>query len=211
MLIEINRICSPVTTLGPGRRLGLWLQGCDIRCPSCVSKDTWETGAGQIVETIELAELIMSMIQRDNLCGITITGGEPTQQSRALADLVRRVRQMGKKQIDLIMFTGRTEQEAKLICPQLISLMDACVFGPYIAEQSCSGSLIASENQQLVFMRACSAAFKEALINASNQLQVNVAGATITFSGIPRNEDMIAIEKILEKKGVQIGETSWSN
>ncbi|MBP5240157.1 MAG: 4Fe-4S cluster-binding domain-containing protein, partial [Oscillospiraceae bacterium] len=29
----------PVVTLGPGRRLGLWLQGCSIHCPGCVAPE----------------------------------------------------------------------------------------------------------------------------------------------------------------------------
>src|SRR3972149_472528 len=49
MNIAINKAHFPVTVLGPGRRLGLWLQGCSIRCPGCVSQDTWEAGAGRFM------------------------------------------------------------------------------------------------------------------------------------------------------------------
>ncbi|MCT5046402.1 radical SAM protein, partial [Pseudomonas aeruginosa] len=27
--------------MGTGRRLGIWFQGCSIRCPGCISADTW--------------------------------------------------------------------------------------------------------------------------------------------------------------------------
>ncbi|HSV19446.1 MAG TPA: 4Fe-4S cluster-binding domain-containing protein, partial [Casimicrobiaceae bacterium] len=39
--IELNKAHWPVTVLGPGKRIGLWLQGCSIHCPGCVSQDTW--------------------------------------------------------------------------------------------------------------------------------------------------------------------------
>ncbi len=39
MNILLNKAHFPVTVLGPGRRIGLWLQGCTIRCRGCVSQD----------------------------------------------------------------------------------------------------------------------------------------------------------------------------
>lgn len=44
MEIAINKIHFPVSTLGFGQRLGIWFQGCSIRCPGCISRDTWEGG-----------------------------------------------------------------------------------------------------------------------------------------------------------------------
>lgn len=29
-----------------GITIGLWLQGCSLRCPGCISVDTWESGRG---------------------------------------------------------------------------------------------------------------------------------------------------------------------
>ena len=44
MNISLSRVHFPVTTLGPGQRLGLWFQGCSIRCAGCISADTWGPG-----------------------------------------------------------------------------------------------------------------------------------------------------------------------
>ena len=41
MRMRLSRLHHPVTTLGPGRRAGIWFQGCTIRCPGCMSVDTW--------------------------------------------------------------------------------------------------------------------------------------------------------------------------
>ena len=53
--IALSRIHFPVTTLGPGRRIGIWFQGCSIRCPGCISMDTWAQGRGNttIEEVVE--------------------------------------------------------------------------------------------------------------------------------------------------------------
>ena len=39
--LQLNKAHWPVTVLGPGRRIGLWVQGCAIHCRGCVSQDTW--------------------------------------------------------------------------------------------------------------------------------------------------------------------------
>ena len=38
----VNRVHYPVTTLGPGLQAGIWTRGCSLRCPGCISPDTWE-------------------------------------------------------------------------------------------------------------------------------------------------------------------------
>ena len=37
--IRVRFIHFPVETLGPGRRVGVWLQGCSIRCVGCISPE----------------------------------------------------------------------------------------------------------------------------------------------------------------------------
>jgi len=38
----INLIHYPIHTLGPGERIGVWTQGCSLRCKGCMSTHTWE-------------------------------------------------------------------------------------------------------------------------------------------------------------------------
>ena len=52
--IQINKAHFPVTVLGPGRRIGLWVQGCSIGCKGCVSMDTWAPDASRAVPIADL-------------------------------------------------------------------------------------------------------------------------------------------------------------
>jgi anaerobic ribonucleoside-triphosphate reductase activating protein len=68
----------PVTTLGPGRRVGVWLQGCSIRCQGCISVDTWikDRGITTVDEVVTALQLWLSRAD-----GITVSGGEPFDQT----------------------------------------------------------------------------------------------------------------------------------
>ena len=75
-----------MTTLGYGRRVGIWFQGCSIRCPGCISRDTWEFSE----ETSMALELFMASIGPwlSRADGVTISGGEPFDQPEALAAVI---------------------------------------------------------------------------------------------------------------------------
>ena len=69
--IAVNRLHWPVTVLGPGRRVGIWMQGCSIGCPGCVSRDTWpaptegapgEGGPGDIISVDDLMARIDALV-----------------------------------------------------------------------------------------------------------------------------------------------------
>ena len=72
--IAISRIHYPVTTLGPGKRIGIWMQGCSIRCPGCISADTWAPGRG-VVRVRSVIERILR----------SVSGIELAEQRRAFA------------------------------------------------------------------------------------------------------------------------------
>jgi len=85
MKLFLSRMHFPVTTLGFGRRVGIWFQGCSIQCPGCVSRDTWAFGRGET--SVESAcETIDPWLKEAD--GVTISGGEPFDQPMALAALL---------------------------------------------------------------------------------------------------------------------------
>src|SRR3546814_13333941 len=74
MRIAVSRLHFTVTELGPGRRTGLWLQGCRIRCPGCISVETWAHDAGP-VPTSDVNERIVA--RTGGAAGLTVPNGGP--------------------------------------------------------------------------------------------------------------------------------------
>ena len=79
--LALSRIHFPVTMLGPGMRIGIWFQGCSIRCSGCISLDTWASERG-----ITSVEAVFQTMQPflPHADGLTVSGGEPFDQPLAL-------------------------------------------------------------------------------------------------------------------------------
>src|ERR1051326_4990397 len=125
MKLFLSRVHFPVTTLGFGRRIGIWFQGCSLRCPGCVSRDTWEFGLGET--TVEsLGEAIRAELNSAD--GVTISGGEPFDQPVALEVLLRQLRATFRGGI--LVFSGHPwEQLAKRVA-QWNGLIDVLISDP---------------------------------------------------------------------------------
>ena len=80
----------PVETLGPGRRVGVWLQGCSIHCEGCISPENQPFDETCSMSVDEAAEQISSY----NCDRVTISGGEPFDQAEELLLLLRHIGQI---------------------------------------------------------------------------------------------------------------------
>lgn len=215
MKLQVNRVPHPVTVLGPGRRLGLWVQGCHIGCPGCGSIDTWDPAGGQPMDTETLAPELAEIITREQLTGMTLTGGEPTEQADQLADLVNRVRRLlgGSptiSQIDVLMFTGLTAKAAERRAPSLWAAVDVAICGPYRRNKPSARPLIATSNQTLVILSTLGADRFSELGDASGRsLQTHVADGEITLIGLPSPGELPRLEAALRARGVTLEGRTW--
>ncbi len=209
MKIRINRVVHPITVLGPGRRLGIWVQGCGIRCPGCASVDTWDPLGGELVDTALLAEQLSSVITKDGLDGLALTGGEPTDQGEALAHLVWLLRQQAE--LDVLLFTGRALKAATRAAPDLVAAVDALVAGPYRRDQNSSHPLLASANQTLTVSAAAKNRY-DAWINQHSRrpTQLIVSGNSIQMVGLPHPGDLDRWRRDLSEAGINFEEVSWA-
>ena len=89
--LQLNKAHWPVTVLGPGRRIGLWVQGCTIDCKGCVSQDTWPQDATKAIAVRDLVAWC-KRTAGDALDGVTISGGEPFEQPDGLRALLAGLR-----------------------------------------------------------------------------------------------------------------------
>lgn len=44
----IDRLLYPITALGPGERIALWVSGCDRKCNKCANPELWDDYSGAL-------------------------------------------------------------------------------------------------------------------------------------------------------------------
>ena len=88
----IGRLLSPVHSLGPGERVCLWTQGCNKKCEGCISPDLQGT-QGTKIGNEQLSQLIIQVARKASCSGLTISGGDPFEQSVDLLELLRLTRE----------------------------------------------------------------------------------------------------------------------
>ena len=119
---------------GPGIRFTVFTQGCPHNCEGCHNPQTHSFDGGEIADTIELFEKIRSNPLLD---GVTFSGGEPFCQSNALADLGRKIHEIG---LNIVTYTGYTFEQLynggeKNGWRDLLEVTDYLVDGPFILEK----------------------------------------------------------------------------
>lgn len=150
-LCQLNRIYFPVRTLGYGQRLGVWVQGCSRGCKGCMSPEM------QPLEGVELpVEDVLVQLPGDLAAdGLTISGGEPFDQSGAVAAIVRWF--LAHYGDDVLIYTGyqieelrnRDDPETRWLLEHIAALVD----GPYVEALNAGVGAVGSTNQQLHIFR----------------------------------------------------------
>ncbi|RLQ01395.1 radical SAM protein [Micromonospora sp. BL1] len=212
---QISRLHHPVSVLGPGRRAGIWFQGCGIRCPGCVSVDTWRPDPGSTVSVAAVLDWLRSLAGSE-VDGVTISGGEPTDQPDALAELMRGLagwraeRPSGLREPDVLVYTGREPDWVRGDGARLLAGADAVVAGPYDAARAGTAALRGSDNQELITLTPLGArryADADRLPRAA--VQVEVSDGAVWMIGIPLPGDLAAVRQAVTDRGVHLRGPSW--
>lgn len=206
-MISISRVHFPVTTLGPGRRLGIWLQGCSIRCPGCISSDTWGARTPDL-KVAELLEWLSPWLQECD--GVTISGGEPFEQQDALGELLRTLRQ--SKETNILVFSGLPLEQ--LVAHPLISegLIDCLISDPYDHRAAQTKYLRGSDNQRMSLLTSRGEEVFRGLdrqtTSSDRRLDVMFdSSGKAWLAGIPARGDMAKLQFILENEGTHLRST----
>jgi len=201
MKLYLSRIHFPVTTLGPGCRIGVWFQGCSIRCKGCISADTWGTGKGG-VSVDEIMNVIAPWLEEAE--GITISGGEPFDQPKALIHLLAQIR--SETPIDILVYSGHPFEKIAPIVERCQGTIDALISDPYDENAPQTLALRGSDNQRLHCLTPLGETrfrpFHRALKPSDKTFDImfDDSGA-IWLAGIPRQDDMRRLKTILAEEG----------
>ncbi len=211
LTVRLSRILAPVTVLGPGLRVAMWVQGCMLACPGCASTDTWDPSEGSAIAVAPLAAMVVRHLQDFDCEGLTITGGEPSDQGAGLAAMLRLIREHDEaKGLDVLLFTGRTGPAARVVAPELMSLVDCVVAGPYRQELPAGGRLVASENQTIEFATPrVQARYAAWLSSRGSRLQVMVDDKDLYVVGLPEAGDLNDFESRLRDRGIELADVTW--
>lgn len=183
MEIEISRAHYPVTTLGPGNRIGIWLQGCSIHCKGCISIDTWQFGINKIALEELYKVLKLWLPQCD---GITISGGEPFDQEAQLIELLIFLKPYNKS---ILLYSGYSHAHLKDKKTIQNKLVDVLISEPYDHLETQTKRLLGSDNQKVHFITNLGELdFKAYLDQPLNKkLDVQILEDTVWMAGIPLN------------------------
>jgi len=132
---SLNPKDSPVTNLnGPGKRIALWVQGCSIRCTDqCIAWQSLSVEPHILMSVEDVLEMLLKRFSENpDVEGITLLGGEPTDQARSLYKIARKVRQW---RMSVMTYSGHTWDHLKATDDQyikkLLSETDLLKAGPY--------------------------------------------------------------------------------
>ena len=133
--------------LGPGLRAVVWVQGCTLACSGCMVPETWSSRGGTLVPAGELAA---QMNRLPGVEGVTVSGGEPSEQAAGVAALLGHVKAAGK---NTWLYSGyRLEELVARDDPAtdlLLSRVDVLVDGRYEAQQAGALRWRGSANQRI--------------------------------------------------------------
>ena len=204
--LSLSRIHFPISALGPGKRIGIWFQGCSLQCPGCISTDTWAPSR----ENTTVAEVLRVCASFGEIVnGVTITGGEPTEQPVALAALLQGRSEILPTNADVLLYSGRTFSELTPLLSDLAGLVDALISEPYVESEEQTRPLMGSDNQQLHLLTFLGEVrFREYLRPRDGRdhfldFMADDEGR-IWMAGIPRRGDLERLRGLLAEEGVWI-------
>jgi len=185
---QLNKIQYPVYNLGEGKRIGIWVQGCTLRCKGCVNKTLWSRTKGKSIPVLDLFNWIFSI--QHEFDGITISGGEPFQQYEQLISFLHLIKI--KTRLGVNTFTGYYLKELNVLFPDRLfsKYMDYLIDGRYIEFQHENKNIKGSSNQTLYkFINGIPVRQNEKIITNKWSIKISKENQ-IYMAGIPKKDEL---------------------
>lgn len=181
----VSHILEDVDNLGPGRRVCVWFVGCGKHCPGCISPEM-KNGSAIKISADELAELVNYKVAMTGAAGVTLSGGDPLEQTE-IAEFLSLLYVP-----DVLLFTGFTfkEVEDRGLFEQIKDNIAVLKCGPYVRELDDGHPLMGSRNQTLIYLKPEYREPYECFIREHRRQPVFYRiNETIYFSGLPKTDE----------------------
>ncbi|MFF3498564.1 4Fe-4S single cluster domain-containing protein [Streptomyces sp. NPDC003247] len=214
--VQVADAYFPVETLGPGRRLVLWFQGCALACPGCMSRHTWAADGGRAATVADLLEL-WDVALADGAEGLTVSGGEPLHQPDALAALLLGAGRLrlarGWPDADLLVYTGHEPDEVPPRVWAALDGADAVVTGRFRVAEPTDLVWRGSANQRLVPRTPLGARRYAPHLTRTcprgPRVTVRADGTHARVYGVPARGELRRLERSLRATGLRLTDPSW--
>lgn len=214
MRIQLSRAHFPVTTLGPGRRIGIWFQGCSIECAGCVSQDTWPADSSKSI-SLECLLAWCRTVAPNGPDGVTISGGEPFDQSAGLSSLLDGLaawRNDLSANFDFLCYSGYRYSQLVAEHSSILSKLDALVPEPFVAPRSPGRRWRGSTNQPLLPLSELGRSIYPRYIDEGPEaaFQIVTQNGQIWLVGIPGPGEMDEFQEACRRRGLTLKSVSWN-
>lgn len=183
--LNLAEICPSTKNLGPGNRFVLWVQGCCFRCPGCTSPDWIPQKQANLADPIALAKFILSL---PNIDGVTISGGEPTLQAGALAEMCEYLRS-NRPDISIVSYSGFTlrqlQEKGDKDVDRYLSLIDVLIDGQYVEALNDNKGFRGSSNQVVHFLSDWHRGEEWLFTQRSRDTELHLRNGSALMVGVP--------------------------
>lgn len=185
--INVAMVIPCTEAEGPGKRFGLWVQGCPMRCPGCCNPEMLEFEDRRWAPVSEVLAEVLAARDAHGIEGVTILGGEPFSQAEALAALAAGLRAAG---LSVMIFSGYTRRALESMrrpgVAALLAETDLLVDGPFMKEDlDHTRRWIGSRNQVTHDLSGRYAALVASWDTSPNTLEIRVIGGRLVVNGSP--------------------------
>ena len=161
--MKILSITGPDLSNGIGNRITIWVSGCTHKCPGCHNANAHDYNIGTDISIEDnynkIYNLIITNLNKPYIKGITLSGGDPLDQSdentKVLIKLVKQIKNNFPDK-DIWIYSGDVFENLiknPYKC-ELLKLCDILVDGPFIKEKQKTGlPFRGSDNQRIIELK----------------------------------------------------------
>lgn len=166
--------------LGPGERVGVWFQGCTIRCSGCMVPESWDPSRGKSYTPFEL----FGEIKGFGIKEVTLSGGEPFDQDGE--SFLQLLTLLKEEDYGIVCYSGyQLEELLQRGFEEHLKKIDILIDGRYIPELDDNLPWRGSSNQRLILL---SERYRDLVFPQSRKVQIIVLEGKYMIVGIADKE-----------------------